>query len=98
MKATFKLNGVTVVKSLPTCWAETTFSQFLKLTKCGVDKAKILSALTDIDEETLRKGQIANLETSQIKALTAAQLGAMSTSQIAAIETQDLEQLTAAQI
>lgn len=63
MKVTFKLNGVKVEKNLPTCWAETTFAQFMKLTKCGVDKAKILSVLTEIDEETLKKGQIANLET-----------------------------------
>ena len=62
MKVTFKLNGVKVEKDLPTCWAETTFDQFMKLTKCGVDKAKILSVITGLDEETIRKAQIANLD------------------------------------
>jgi hypothetical protein len=63
MKATFKLNGVKVVKELPTRWAETSFRDFKKLTKCGTDRAKILAALTGLEEETLRGSDIANLET-----------------------------------
>jgi hypothetical protein len=62
LKATFTLNGVRVEKNLTTSWEETTFATFLALYECGNDRVKILSVLTGIDEETLRKSEIGNLE------------------------------------
>lgn len=62
MKIEIKLNNVTIEKEIPTKWAEVSFEKFLKLTSCGDDTVKIISLFTDIDEETLKKAKIANLE------------------------------------
>lgn len=49
-------------KSIPTRWAEVNFKNYLKLMKCGNDPVKILSVMLDIDEGTLKKAKIKNLE------------------------------------
>ena len=62
MKITLELNGVKVEKDIPTMWKEVTFKQFLALLKCEDDIVKIVSLFTEIDEETLKKAKIYNLE------------------------------------
>lgn len=62
MKIQITLNNVTVEKQIPTKWKEVTFSQFIKLVEAGDDPAKVISIFTDIEEETLRKAKIVNLE------------------------------------
>ena len=62
MKATFKLNGVKVEKTLPVCWEEVTFRQMLAHIKAK-DAADVLSVFTGIDAETLRSAKIQNLPT-----------------------------------
>jgi hypothetical protein len=62
MKITLELNGVKVEKNIPISWKEVTFKQFLQLLKTNDDMAKIISIFTDLDEETLRKAKIYNLD------------------------------------
>lgn len=62
MKITLELNGVKLEKEIPSRWKEVSFKQFLKLVDAGSDIAKIISIFTDIDEESLRKAKIYNLE------------------------------------
>lgn len=62
MKIQITLNNVTVEKQIPTKWKEVTFAQFIKLVEAGDDPAKVISIFTDIEEETLRKAKISNLE------------------------------------
>jgi hypothetical protein len=62
MKIQIELQGVKVEKEIPTKWKEVTFGQFLKLAEAGDDIVKIISLFTEIDEETLRKAKIYNLE------------------------------------
>ena len=62
MKIEIQLNGLKLEKEIPTKWEEVSFQKFLKLTSCGDDTVKIISLFTDIDEETLKKAKISNLE------------------------------------
>lgn len=62
MKITLELNGVKLEKDIPTMWKEVSFKQFLSLLKCEDDIVKIVSLFTEIDEETLKKAKIYNLE------------------------------------
>jgi len=62
MKVTAILNGVKVTKEIPTSWDQVTYGNFLKLTECGTDIAKIVSLFTGIDIDTLRKSKILNIE------------------------------------
>lgn len=62
MKITLELNGVKLEKDIPTRWEEVSFKQFLALLKCEDDIVKIISLFTEIDEETLKKAKIYNLE------------------------------------
>jgi hypothetical protein len=62
MKIEIQLNGTKQEKEIPTKWEEVSFQKFLKLTTCGDDTVKIISLFTDIDEETLKKAKISNLE------------------------------------
>lgn len=60
IKLTAELNGVKVEKSLPTKWEEVPFKDFIKL-----DTGKEITALsifTGIDEPTLEKARISNLD------------------------------------
>lgn len=60
MKCTFKLNGVSVVKDIPTRWEEVSWSQFIAISKAGDDRGKVLSILSGIDYDTLKTAQISN--------------------------------------
>lgn len=62
MKIEIQINGTKQEKEIPTKWEEVSFQKFLKLTTCGDDTVKIISLFTDIDEETLKKAKISNLE------------------------------------
>jgi hypothetical protein len=62
MKIEIQINGTKQEKEIPTKWEEVSFEKFLKLTTCGDDTVKIISLFTDIDEETLKKAKISNLE------------------------------------
>ena len=62
MKITLELNGVKLEKDIPISWKEVTFKQFLQLLKCNDDMVKIISIFTEIEEETLRKAKIYNLD------------------------------------
>ena len=62
MKATFKLNGVKVEKTLPICWEEVTFRQMLLHMKAK-DASDVLSVFTGIEAQTIRTAKIANLPT-----------------------------------
>lgn len=62
MKITIILNGVKVVKDIPTTWHLVTFRQVIKLYEAGDDKAKVLSVFTGIDSETIRKATIKNFD------------------------------------
>ena len=62
MRVTIELNGVKVEKEIPIKWKEVTFSQFLKLSKMK-ETSEILSMFLGIEEETLKKAKIHNLET-----------------------------------
>lgn len=66
MKITIKLNGVKVVKDMPTGWDDkdrpVTYQEFLNLAEARNDRAKVLSVFTGIEPETLRKAQIVNFE------------------------------------
>lgn len=63
MKTELTLNGIKVVKDIPETWDKVPFKQFKKLAECGTDRVKKLSLFTDIDEVTLRKAEIKNLDT-----------------------------------
>jgi len=54
-----KLNGVKVVKDIPTKWEEVKFKQYLQLH--NNKELTALSIFTGIDEETLKQAQITNL-------------------------------------
>jgi hypothetical protein len=62
MKLTVTLNGVKIEKQTPDTWHEVTFRQFLELAKCGGDYVKIISMFTGIDETTIRKAKMFNLD------------------------------------
>jgi len=63
MKITMTLNGAKIQKEIPISWKEVTFSQFIDISECGNDLAKVLSVFTGIDEATLKKVNIVNLDT-----------------------------------
>ena len=62
MRVTIELNGVKVEKEIPIKWKEVTFGQFLKISKLK-ETSEILSLFLGIEEETLKKAKIHNLET-----------------------------------
>ena len=62
MIVTITLNGVTVTKKIPTSWAEVKFKDLEQITKNPQDTTAILSILTEIDVETLKRAKIANVD------------------------------------
>ena len=62
MKVTVEMNGIVLEKEIPIKWKEVTFKQFLELSKCENDTVKILGVFLGIDEKTLRKAKVRNLE------------------------------------
>lgn len=60
MKFNIELNGVTVSKEIPTTWDHVSFRQFVKIS--GKDFNGIISALTDVPEETLKLARIKNFD------------------------------------
>lgn len=62
MKVTASLNGVKITKELPVRYSELGFKKYVDLAFCEKDPVKILSILTEHDEQTLRKSKISNLE------------------------------------
>lgn len=63
MKFNVSLNGVTLQKEIPDSWSQVTFRMYLKIMGIPTDKVvKILSALIDIDEDTLNKSRIVGLD------------------------------------
>jgi len=46
---------------IPTSWQQVTFKQYLGLLEAGTDIVKVLSVLTGIEEELVRKAEIKNL-------------------------------------
>lgn len=63
MKITATLNGVKITRDIPTSWDKVTFRNFVDLATIGDDMTKIISYFTVIDEATLKKAKINNLET-----------------------------------
>ena len=63
MKFNITLNGVTVSKDIPESWEKVSFKDCLRVATMGNDVVKIVSLFTGIDEDTLRKAQIHNLDT-----------------------------------
>lgn len=59
---TIELNRVKVTRELPTQWKEVTFKQFLELNECRGDYVKVLSLFTGIDQDTVRKCKIWDLD------------------------------------
>lgn len=59
MKYKFKLNGVTAEYEIPIRWSEVKFKDFLELD--GTD-SKALSVFTGIEQKTLKKANITNLD------------------------------------
>lgn len=55
-----ELNGVKQKCHIPTSWKEVTFKQFLELD--GAKESKALSIFTGIEEKTLKKAKIRNLD------------------------------------
>jgi len=62
MKITIILNGVKVIKDIPTTWHLVTFRQMIALYEAGEDKAKIISVFTGVEPETLRIATINNFD------------------------------------
>lgn len=57
------LNGVKIKRDLPINWAQVTFRQYIDLFGVAPDDyTKILSVFTGVDEETLKRVHILNLE------------------------------------
>lgn len=63
MKITATLNGVKITRDIPTSWDKVTFRNFVDLASLGDDMTKIISYFTVIDEATLKKVKIKNLDT-----------------------------------
>lgn len=62
MRIEITINGKTEYREIPTKWEQVTFKTFLALTESGDNSVKILSALTGIDPEVIRKARIKNLD------------------------------------
>lgn len=62
MIITISINNLKVEKEIPTSWDQVTFKQFLGLAKSGDDYVKVLSIITEINEDTIRKAKIINIE------------------------------------
>lgn len=62
INCTISLNGVKVSHELPTTWAEVKFKHFLAVARSPKDTTAILSVLTGIEYETLKKAKIANVD------------------------------------
>lgn len=62
MKTELTLNRVKIVKELPETWDKVSFATFKKLAECGNDMVKKLALFTGVDEVTLRKAEIKNLD------------------------------------
>jgi len=62
MKVTAELNGVKVEKDLPTSWPEVKFWQLIEISDTGDDKAKALAVFLGMDDQTIRKAKIDNLD------------------------------------
>lgn len=62
MRIEITLNGVTIPKEIPTSWDKVNFKTFVELSEAGNDTVKVLSLFTGVDEHTLRKAKITNLE------------------------------------
>lgn len=56
------LNGVKVKRELPTSYAEVKFRDFVAIAKSPKDTNSILSVLTGIDKETVKKAKITNVD------------------------------------
>lgn len=74
MKITATLNGVKMIKEIPTAWGEkdnfVTFEKFLKLKDVKTNEyAKLFSILLDLDEETMKKATVQNLMDEVVPAL-----------------------------
>lgn len=66
MQITITLNGVAVKKEIPQSWEQVKFREFLQISDAPKEKtarsSHILSALTGIDVETIKKAKITNLD------------------------------------
>lgn len=62
VRCEISLNGVKLTKLIPTRWAHVTFRTWLKLRDCGSNHVKIFATIVGIQEETLRKAKITNLD------------------------------------
>lgn len=62
MRIEITINGKTEYREIPTKWEQVTFKTFLALTESGDNSVKIVSALTGIDPEVIRKARIKNLD------------------------------------
>jgi hypothetical protein len=62
MKFNIKINGKSLTKEIPNAWHLLSWGNFLKIAECGEDQTKIISALTDIDVETLKTASIKNYD------------------------------------
>jgi hypothetical protein len=56
------LNGVIVSRDIPEGWHKMNFRQFIDVAKAGNDMNKVISVLTGVDEETLKKAKIKNFD------------------------------------
>lgn len=64
MQITITINGQPITKKIPLSWQEVPFGTFIKLTECGDDYIKVFAAITNLDENLLRKARIENLDTA----------------------------------
>lgn len=62
MIAEITLNGVKVKRELPTSWSQVKFRDFLKIANDTNNTTLILSVLTGIEAETIKKARIPNLD------------------------------------
>lgn len=61
INTTISYNNIKLVKSIPTSWSEVSFKTFLALTKANNQPHEMLSVLTGIEAEILKKAHISNL-------------------------------------
>lgn len=62
MKVTAELNGVTVERNIPTSWGEVSYGDMIEISDIGDDKGKALAVFLKMDEQTIRKAKIFNLD------------------------------------